>query len=294
MSWRPGRAVSNVTPMATQATSGSQLSIKCRRYALEGIAHTKTNIFRTSLRKSVENFIYDQKRNVVLVQGPRRAPEMSYVCSFGSTGIILSVGDSIETCGEQMNWLKRKHKGIGQESMEGDQRMANYALLCETNSEIRVFELYHFLSFHFPHWELAYHPDVSPYLCIQRRLTPLPRESQPLSLPRHLASSLPTLSRAVYDVLLREANEDAQALSLLNYAENLNQPLDPLHMYARTGRACIYIIDAKGLILHNNQDEQEAYQAYTFIMTILNWFIAPASNADSPFRQLMKQQHFTS
>eukprot|EP01056_Protomagalhaensia_sp_Gyna25_P003966 Protomagalhaensia_sp_Gyna_25__3965@NODE_356_length_3753_cov_20_164243_g275_i0_p4_GENE_NODE_356_length_3753_cov_20_164243_g275_i0NODE_356_length_3753_cov_20_164243_g275_i0_p4_ORF_typecomplete_len140_score5_66_NODE_356_length_3753_cov_20_164243_g275_i012011620 len=95
------------------------------------------------------------QRNVVLVQGPRRPPEMSYVCSFGSTGIILSVGDSIETCGEQMNWLKRKHKGIGQESMEGDQRMANYALLCETNSEIRVFELYHFLAFHFPHWELV-------------------------------------------------------------------------------------------------------------------------------------------
>eukprot|EP01053_Blabericola_migrator_P002341 Blabericola_migrator_1__2340@NODE_1652_length_4084_cov_93_725417_g1075_i0_p3_GENE_NODE_1652_length_4084_cov_93_725417_g1075_i0NODE_1652_length_4084_cov_93_725417_g1075_i0_p3_ORF_typecomplete_len205_score31_75_NODE_1652_length_4084_cov_93_725417_g1075_i029903604 len=189
---------------------------------------------------------------------------MSYVCSFGSTGIILSVGESFEACGEQMNWLKRKHKGIGQEPIDSDQRIANYAILCETNSEIRVFELYHFLSFHFPHWDLAYHPDISPYLCIQRRLTPLPREAQPLSLPRHLSSSLPPLSRAVYDVLLREANEDSQALSLLSYAETLNQHLDPPQMYARTGRACIYIVDAKSLILHNNQvDDSATYHQHT-------------------------------
>eukprot|EP01054_Gregarina_sp_Poly1_P003938 Gregarina_sp_Poly_1__3937@NODE_2181_length_2539_cov_69_758900_g1406_i0_p2_GENE_NODE_2181_length_2539_cov_69_758900_g1406_i0NODE_2181_length_2539_cov_69_758900_g1406_i0_p2_ORF_typecomplete_len167_score21_32_NODE_2181_length_2539_cov_69_758900_g1406_i058501 len=135
--------------------AGNQLAIKFRRYALEGIAHTKTNIFRTSLRKNVENFIYDQKRNVILVQGPRKPPESGYVCSFGSTGIILSVGESLEVCEDQMNWLKRKHKGIGQEPIEADQRIANYAILCETQAEIRVFELYQFLGYHFPHWDLV-------------------------------------------------------------------------------------------------------------------------------------------
>lgn len=107
--WRPA-APTPVTHSSgaglAQGSSGSsnQLAIKLRRYALEGIAHTKTNIFRTSLRKSVENYIYDQKRNVILVQGPRRSAETSYVCSFGSTGFILSVGESLELCDEQMNW----------------------------------------------------------------------------------------------------------------------------------------------------------------------------------------------
>lgn len=52
---------------------------------------------------------------------------------------------------------------------------------------------------------------------------------------------------------MREATEDAQALTLLNYADSLNQHLDPAQVYARTGRSCIYIIDSKGIILHNNQ-----------------------------------------
>lgn len=131
--------------------------------------------------------------------------------------------------------------------MDLEHRIVNQALFGEVvaDNEIRVFELYHYLKHHFPHWEFNYFPDLSPYLCFRRKQEASPREQQAMALSANMVSNLTPLERATYDLMIREASEDMAAIQMMRFASATVE-----QAYSKTGRQCVYVIDATHIFLH--------------------------------------------
>lgn len=292
-------------PPSVAETTGGWFNLKSRRFAVTALGNPRINIYRSGLQKSVENYLFDHQKNILMAAGPRRSPLGSggFVCAYPASSTLLAVADSPELADEYLMWIRKRVRGLGvPDTLDGsDQRLMNCAIMYEVpaENEIRVVELYYFLKHHFPHWLVTYSPDVSAFLAIRRPAEPTQHQCL-LALPPQIRQSLTPLQKGVYDLLSKEASEDLQATQVMMRMGPVQQSAsDVFHMLHRTGRKATILIDAQNVIVHNLnvgfeqffiiveipmfQDERET-QALTqqFLLPILAHFIAPMNSPEIP------------